>query len=168
MLRAMARPRSVPDETVHEAVLSLIRGKGEKAVTFSAVAARAGLAASSLAERHGSVAGMISDARKGIWDRIEMATAAAIAVAGPGPKGAVALLKALASAGVPPVTADPARAAIWRARVEAELALRLGGGSRGRESAALLFAVWQGQVLWQPAGDKTVRLKDAVRRLTSD
>lgn len=164
----MARPRSVPDQTVHDAVLSLIRGKGEKAVTFSAVAARAGLAASSLAERHGSVAGMIADARKGAWDRIEGATAAAIAGAGPGSKGAIGLLKALGQADVPPIAADPVRAARWRACVEAELALRLGGGARGRETAALLFCVWQAQLLWQPAGDKAVRLKDALRRLGVD
>ncbi len=161
----MARPRSVPDAAVHDAVLALMRGKGEKAVTFSAVAARTGLAASSLAERHGSVAGMIADARRAAWDQIEAATEAAVALAGPGPKGAIALLKPLAVLGVPPIVADPERAAQWRARIEAELALRLGGGARGREVAALLFAFWQGQLLWQPAGDKTARLKDAVKRL---
>lgn len=162
----MARPRSVPDATVHDAVLSLIRSKGEKAVTFSAVAARAGLAASSLAERHGSVAGMISDAYAGVWSRIESATEAAVAGAAQGPKGAVVLLKSLGGLGLPPVGADPERAMIWRSRIEAELALRLGGGSRGRESAAVLFAFWQGQQMWQPAGAKTARLKDVVRRLS--
>lgn len=161
----MARPRSVPDEAVHAAVLALIRSKGEKAVTFSAVAARVGLVASSLAERHGTVAGMIADARKGAWDRIEEATDSAVVAAGAGPKGAVALLKALGGLDVPPVASDPERAAGWRARIEAELALRLGGGAKGREGAAILFAFWQGQLLWQPAGDKTARLKDAVRRL---
>lgn len=161
----MARPRSVPDQAVHDAVLSLIRGKGEKAVTFAAVAARAGLAASSLAERHGSVAGMIADARAGAWDRIEAASDAALAAAGPGPRGAAGLLKALGALELPPPAADPERAARWRTRIEAELALRLGGGARGREAAALLFAFWQGQILWQAAGGKTARLKEAVRRL---
>ena len=60
----------------------------------------------------------------------------------------------------------------WRpaqgwARVENALALRPGGGSKGREAAALLFAAWQGQLLWQPAGGKAFRLKDALKRLTA-
>jgi len=162
----MARPRSVPDTVVHDAVLALIRLGGDKAVTFSAVAARAGLAASSLAERHGSVAGMIADARRGIWDRVEAATAAALAAAPLSAKGAIGLLKALSGLGVPPVAADPARAAHWRSGIEAALAQRLGGGTRGREAAAILFAVWQGQLAWAEAGGKTARLKDVLRRLT--
>lgn len=161
----MARPRSVPDSVVHEAVLALIRAGGDKAVTFSAVAARCGLAASSLAERHGSVAGMILDARKGVWDRIEAATAVAIAAAPLSPKGATGLLKALSAQGAPPVAADPDRAADWRAQIEAALALRLGGGASGREAAALLFSFWQGQLAWEGVGPKTARLKDALRRL---
>lgn len=163
----MARPRSVPDTVVHEAVLALIRSGGDKAVTFSAVAARAGLAASSLAERHGSVAGMITDARKAVWDRIEAATTEALAGAPVSPKGAVGLLKALSDLGLPPVAADPERAARWRAGLEADLALRLGGGAHGREAAAILFAFWQGQLAWDGVGDKSARLKGVVRHLLS-
>ncbi|MFN3291927.1 MAG: transcriptional regulator [Gemmobacter sp.] len=161
----MARPRSVPDTVVHQAVLALIRTGGEKAVTFSAVAARAGLAASSLAERHGSVAGMIADARKGAWDEIEAATAAALAEAPMTAKGAIGLLKALSAQGPAPVAADPARAAEWRRSIESGLAARLGDGPKGREAAAILFAFWQGQLAWDAAGPKTARLKDALRRL---
>ena len=54
------------------------------------------------------------------------------------------------------------RAAGWRTRVEAMLTSRL----HDNESAAMLFAVWQGQVLWEGAGDKGFRLKDALKRLT--
>lgn len=161
----MARPRTIPDAVVHDAVLALIRLGGDKAVTFSAVAARAGLAASSLAERHGSVAGMIADARNGIWDRVEAATTVALAQAPMTAKGATGLLKALSGYGVPPVSADPMRAGHWRATIEAALAQRLGGGTRGRESAAILFAVWQGQLAWGGVGGKLPRLKDVLRRL---
>ena len=38
--------------------------------------------------------------------------------------------------------------------------------SKGRETAALLFAVWQGQMTWAATGDSAFRLKDAVKRLT--
>ena len=48
---------------------------------------------------------------------------------------------------------------------ETALALRLGGGPQGREAATILFAAWQGQILWQTAGGKGFRLKDALKRL---
>ncbi|MEY3306523.1 MAG: hypothetical protein RLZZ413_561, partial [Pseudomonadota bacterium] len=43
---------------------------------------------------------------------------------------------------------------------------RLGGGGKGQEAAAVMFAVWQGQVLWHKAGGAQIRIKDAVKRLT--
>ena len=46
------------------------------------------------------------------------------------------------------------------------LAVRLGGGAKGREAAALLFAAWQGQMLWLAVGGRGFKLKDAVKRLT--
>ncbi|MFN3724262.1 MAG: hypothetical protein ACK4VZ_14575, partial [Paracoccaceae bacterium] len=58
------------------------------------------------------------------------------------------------------------RAIAWRVRVEQALTVRLGGGAKGREAASLLFAVWQGQMMWQVAGDRGFKLKDAVKRLT--
>lgn len=161
----MARPRGVPDPKVHEAVLALIRHGGEKAVTFSAVAARAGLAASSLAERHGSVSGMIADARKGAWDRLETATQAAIAEAPVSPKGAVGLLKALSPLSVQMPASDADRALRWRTMVEAALAVRLGGGSEGQTAAAILFAVWQDQRLWQGVGVRPLRLKETLKKI---
>ena len=56
----MSRPRSVPDAQVLAAVRALLRQGGDKAVAFSAVAERAGLAPASLAQRYGSVQGMIA------------------------------------------------------------------------------------------------------------
>jgi AcrR family transcriptional regulator len=165
----MARPRSVPDEVVHDAVLALYRAGGVKAVTFSAVAAGAGLAASSLVQRHGSVEGMLRDARAALWSRVEAATEAALAEAPPTPKGAAALLKTLEAVARPvlaPPPDDPQladRAAAWRARVEAELALRLGGGAKAREAAALLFAALAGSA-WSN-GPRAFRWREAVRRL---
>ena len=58
------------------------------------------------------------------------------------------------------------RAAGWRMGVETALALRLGAGQKAKESAALLFAAWQGQALWSTVGEPAFRLKDAVKRLT--
>lgn len=161
----MARPRSVPDPVVHDAVLALIRHGGDKAVTFSAVAARAGLAASSLAERHGSVAGMIAAARAGAWDRLEQATATAIDAAPLSAKGATGLLKALAQVDMPPVDTDPERAVRWRAGLEVALTARLGNDARAREAAVILFALWQDRSLWQGQTEPAVRLKAVLKRL---
>ena len=36
---------------------------------------------------------------------------------------------------------------------------------RDAEAAAMLFAAWQGQMLWRAAGGKGFRLKDAAKRL---
>lgn len=166
----MARPRTVPDEVVHDAVLALHRAGGVKAVTFSAVAAAAGLAASSLVQRHKSVEGMLHDARAGLWARIEAATEAAIAEAPPTAKGAAALLKTLETVAAPAFEAPPDtpgladRAAAWRVRVEAEVALRLGGGTRAREAAAILVAALAG-VAARPGSPRGFRWRDAVKRL---
>ncbi|MFN6977792.1 MAG: transcriptional regulator [Gemmobacter sp.] len=167
----MARPRSVPDDVVHDTVLALHRAGGVKAVTFSAVAAGAGLAASSLVQRHGSVEGMLRDARAALWARVEAATDAAASEAATSPKGAAAFLKAIEDAAGPVlahVPDDPvliARAADWRGRVEAELALRLGGGAKGREAAAILFAALAGSSGWAPTGARPFKWRDAVKRL---
>ncbi len=167
----MARPRSVPDAQVFDCVLALYRAGGPKAVTFSAVAAGTGLAASSLAQRHGTVEGMLRDARADLWRRVESETDRALADAPLTAKGAAAVLKALAAAAAP-VLADPVpdpaladRAAAWRARVEAELALRLGGGAKGREGAAVLFAALAGAAAWAATGERGFRWREAVRRL---
>jgi AcrR family transcriptional regulator len=166
----MARPRTVPDEVVHDAVLALHRAGGVKAVTFSAVAAAAGLAASSLVQRHKTVDGMLQDARAGLWARVEAATDAALAETPPTPKGAAALLKTLEAVAAPALAAPPDtpaladRAAAWRARIEAELTLRLGGGARAREAAAILCAALVG-VAARPGTPRGFRWRDAVKRL---
>ena len=43
--------------------------------------------------------------------------------------------------------------------------MRLGPGAKARESAALLFAAWQGRMLWTGAGGPGFRLRDAVKRI---
>ena len=158
----MARPRSVPDETVYEAVLSLLRQGSVKAVTFSAVAERVNLAASSLAERYGSIAGLVRAARNASWDRLEAVTLQASAEASVDAKGALALLKAIGREGLPDLHIDPARAQAWRVQVLAALTLRLGSKSK----AVILFTAWQGQVMWRDAGLEVPRLKEILKALS--
>lgn len=165
----MPRTRTIPDATIFAAIRRLLTQGGDKAVSFATVAKAGGLAAPTLVQRYGSRDGMVKAARLAAWDVLDATTAAAIdSTADKGPQ---ALLKAV-EPGIGDLCPDfrdedlRLRAAGWRATVESALSLRLGGGERGREAAALLFAAWQGQLLWHPAGGKEFRLKDAVKRLT--
>lgn len=171
----MARPRTLPDAEVFAAIHRLWAEGGDKAVAFGAVSRATGLAPPTLVQRYGSRDGMMQAARLAQWEAAEAALARAEAEAGTGTKGAQALLKALdGEAGLhmeltqtdlrDPILRE--RAEGWRARVEASLAQRLGTGEKAALLAALLFAAWQGGRLWEGAGGRSFRLKDAVRRLT--
>ncbi|QYZ69711.1 TetR/AcrR family transcriptional regulator [Neotabrizicola shimadae] len=172
----MARPRTIPDPEIFAAIRAMLAQGGDKAVAFSSVARATGLAAPTLVQRYGSREGMVKAALLSAWDDLDARTDAAEAAAPLNAKGAVALLKALNDdEGGPDDLGllavefrDPAlraRAEAWRTRVEAALATRLGGGGKGRELAAILFAAWQGQALWSMAGGRGFRLKDALKRL---
>ncbi len=173
----MARPRTIPDEQIFTAIRSLLAEGGDKAVAFSSVARATGLAAPTLVQRYGSREGMVRAALLAAWDALEARTTEAEAAAPLNAKGAAALLKALTEdaqgpddLGLLAVEFRDAelrgRAQAWRTRIEAALATRLGGGAKGRELGAILFAAWQGQALWSIAGDRSFRLKDAIKRLS--
>lgn len=170
----MSRSRTIPDAQIFAAIRALLVAGGEKAVAFSAVARATGLAAPTLVQRYGARDDMLRAALLAAWDDLDALTAKAKAEAPLTAKGALAVLRALEEAERAGISLratdlrDPvlrARAAGWRNAVEAALAVRLGGGAKGREAAGLLFAAWQGQHLWQVAGEKSFRLKDAVKRL---
>lgn len=171
----MPRTRTIPDTEIFAAVRQLLAEGGDKAVAFGPVARATGLAAPTLVQRYGSRDEMLRAALMAAWDMLDAAMAEAEAGAEQGPKGANALLKALEAegqgVGAALLAADfrdaalRERAAAWRKRVETALALRLGGGAKAREAAAVLFAAWQGQRLWLTAGGKGFKLKDAVKRL---
>lgn len=163
----MARPRSLPDADVFAAVLHLLATQGDHAVSFSAIAQGTGLAAATLVQRYGNRAGMIRAALLWSWDRLDAALADADSDT---PQG---LLKGLTEFMPDPAilsaslrdTAARDRAEGWRKRLEGRLALHRGGGAKGEEGAAILFAAWQGDLLWRAAGGKGFRLKDAAKRI---
>ncbi|MGL6209162.1 MAG: hypothetical protein ACRC14_04955, partial [Paracoccaceae bacterium] len=172
----MSRTRTIPDEQIFTAIRALLAAGGDKAVAFSSVARATGLAAPTLVQRYGSRDDMLRAALMAGWDALDATTAAAEADAPLTAKGALALLKTLDGDETEPSEIahlaadfrDPAlraRAAAWRARVETALTTRLGGGSKGRDLAAMMFALWQGQALWQTAGGASFKLKDALKRL---
>ena len=166
----MPRSRTIPDVQVFAAIQRLLDAGGDKAVSFGSVSTATGLAPPTLVQRFGSRDAMVRAARSAAWDALDRQTAEAIsATADKGPQG---LLKAIGPVGATSIAADlrdpdlALRAAAWRAVVESALAERLGSGPKARESAALLFAAWQGQALWSNGTEPGFRLKDAVKRLT--
>lgn len=167
----MARPRSIPDADIYAAIRALVARDGEKAVAFGTVARLTGLAAPSLVQRYGNRDGMIRAALLEGWQDLQTRTAH---TSEPQPQ---ALLKALAEPAA--VMTDPAVMALtlrdatlraaaeaWRTQLETLLAQRFGGGAKAKETAAMLFATWQGQLLWLQAGGKGFRVKEAAKRLT--
>lgn len=172
----MARPKSLPDAEVLASVRRILADHGDRAVSFGSVSQATGLAGPTLVQRFGTREGMVRAALAAAWDTLEALTERAEADTPLSAKGAQAFLKLLGAESETSEISllaadfrDPAlreRAAAWRARVEAALALRLGGGGKAREAAAILFAAWQGQLLWQQAGGKAFRLKDALKRIS--
>lgn len=173
----MSRTKLIPDKVIFMSIRSMMLRSGERAASFGAVSRATGLAAPTLVQRYGSQEGMVRAALSDGWDALDQATDAAEGQSDLSVKGAQMLIKALsedsgATADLPLLVRhleDPTlrhRAIAWRVRVEQALTVRLGGGAKGREAASLLFAVWQGQMMWQVAGDRGFKLKDAVKRLT--
>lgn len=166
----MPRTRTVPDTKVFAVIQRLLDAGGDKAVSFGSVSKATGLAPPTLVQRYGSRDGMVRAARLAAWDDLEHRTA--LAISGTADKGPQGLLKAIGPVDLGAIARDlgdpdlALRADGWRKGVETALTLRLGGGQKARESAALLFAAWQGLALWSRAGEPSFRLKDAVKRLT--
>lgn len=172
----MGRTKTVSDAEVFLAIRQLLASGGEKAVAFASVARATGLSGPTLVQRFGSRAGMVRAAHLAAWDALDALTATAVAASDLSPKGAQKLLKSLADGQA--VSVDLAilclnlrdtvlrqRAKSWRNSVEVTLGLQLGGGSIGRAAAAILFAAWQGQLLWNGAGGKAFKIKDAIKQL---
>lgn len=165
----MARPRSLSNAEIAAHLLAALEEHGEKAMTFGTISQRCGLAQATLAQRFGSVEGMVRDSLAEEWSRLNTAVEALEIEALNSSKGTQALLKRLPLPG-PHMLAlslrDPdlqMAASAWRAQVESAIATRRGGGARARESAALIFAAWQGRCLWAMAGGKGFRLNDLLK-----
>lgn len=166
----MPRNRVIPDDQVFAIIQRMLDEGGGRAVSFGTVSTATGLAPPTLVQRYGSRDDMVRAARQAAWNALNRRLAEAIVQTAD--KGAQGLLKALGQVNPAAIAADlrdpdlAERAAAWRAAVETALADRLGTGSKARESAALLFAAWQGQSLWASVGETAFRLKDAVKRFT--
>lgn len=165
----MARPKLQDDTKILVHLMAALAESGEKALTFGAISQRCGLAPATLSQRFGSVEGMIRAAGCAEWARLTVALHDAEDDALASAKGVQALLKHLPIPGAQLLAlslrdAELTKAAeTWRSEVEAALAKRRGGGAKGRDAAALIFAAWQGRALWEAAGGKSFRLSDLMK-----
>ncbi|MBA4350474.1 MAG: transcriptional regulator [Rhodobacter sp.] len=161
----MGRPRSVPDDEVFAAILGLLAEDGAGAVSFGTVSKVCGLAPPTLVQRYGDRAGMLRAALAQGWDGV-MEAGERIAATEETAQGYLKALSGVLPRGLIMASlADPeaaARAAEWRQSVERVLTAKQ--GCRG-EAAAMLFAAWQGRLIWDVAGGAGFKLKDAARRL---
>ena len=169
----MARRKLILDTEILRLILSRLLADGDKSVSFASVSTICGLAPPTLVQRYGSRDAMVKLAVIAGWDHLDAVTWTASNDAFVSAKGAQALLKDVAaSVDIPALMAVSwrdkelnARALAWRTCVESALCDRLGGGTKGREAGALMFAAWQGRLMWDAAGGKTFRLGEALRRL---
>ena len=169
----MPRKKSLSDAQVLADARRLHLSGGEKALTFGNLARASGLAASTLAQRFGTIEGLIAAlARQGWQDLLDALAALEQSTADKGPQG---YLKALSPSGLDALrllslstTDESARqlAEDWRSRVVTALALRLGQGEKARAAAAVIFATWQGQLLWGNAAQSAeMKIKDLAKKL---
>lgn len=168
----MSRTRTVPDVDIFAMICTQLGQSGEKSVTFAAIAAQCGLAPPTLVQRFGTRDAMQHAALHYAWDRLDHITSKAEDEALASPKGALAMLKTLADAPETQLLGLSlrdetlrARAVLWRRTIETALAKRLGAGAKGQDLAPILFAAWQGRILWGAAGGKGFRLSDLLRKL---
>ncbi len=167
----MSRTKLISDQDVLALLYAMLLQDGEKLFTFQSAAKASGLSAPALVQRFATREALLVATLRHGWERLEAVTVAAEAEALMSAKGAQAMLKEIATTeDIPALFLASQRhaelqplAARWREGLEAALAPRLGPGNKGRVSAALLFAVWQGRMLWGEAGGKGFKLGDALR-----
>ena len=176
----MPRQRTVPDQDLLDAALLVIRAAGPEALTFAAAAKESGLAASTVVQRFGTKAGLLRAALLRAWDLLDEQTDAAVATAGPGPDGVVALLTGLSGSYEAHDFADQLRVLredlrdpVLRERGQRWLALLGQEVQRRLEPTApvgigeLVVAHWQGTLtIW--GFTRSTPLADAVRTALTD
>ena len=160
----MPRPRTIPDETLLDGALSVMRRAGPEGMTFAAVATETGLSAATLVQRFGGKAALVQAVLLRAWDLLDARTEAADTAAPPTPAGAVALLAALSgdygaeddyAEGLLVLREDlrdpvlRRRGAAWGRALAAALGRRLADSAGPRpDLGRLMAAQWQGAVLW--------------------
>lgn len=161
----MPRPRTISDEELLDGALAVMRRAGPEGITFAAVAAETGLAASTLVQRFGRKQALMHAALVRAWDLLDALTAEADAAAPETPAGAVEMLVALSedygegaeeyAEGLLLLREDlrdpelRRRGAAWGGVLAEALGRRLADASGPRPDLGRLMASqWQGALIW--------------------
>ncbi|MDQ3544870.1 MAG: TetR/AcrR family transcriptional regulator [Actinomycetota bacterium] len=174
----MPRPRTISDEALLEAALEIVHGAGPGALSFATLAARVGLAGSTIVQRFGSKADLLRAALLYAWDRLDADTALAAAEASPDAAGVVELLVALSGQYEANDYADQlmvlredlrdpvlrARGEAWIATLSAAVEQRLTDAPGGGDGlGGLVVTHWQGTLtVW--SFTRSGPLQTVVRR----
>lgn len=179
----MTRNKTISDEAVLDALLSLILTIGPDNLTFAKAAGACGLAAATLVQRYGDRQGLVRSILLRSWDRLDADTAAADAELPITVAGAVDLLMRL----MPPELADQnasdgllllredvrdpvlrARGARWAREIVKVLGRRLAADPQQAERLGWQMAcVWQGAHTWW-AFTQDEPFEAAMRRVLED
>lgn len=179
----MARPRSLPDDVVHERLLQALSQAGPDNLTFQRAADSVGLSAATLVQRFGSRDKMVEATLLFAWDRLERETCAADDLHPETPEGAVALLlhltpEDLTGTGFADgllLLREDVRNPVLRARGAAwgeVLAQALGRRLTGSQTEAgrlgwQLASLWQGALIWQGFRQNSAP-KETIRQTLED
>jgi hypothetical protein len=168
----MARPKSVADLVVVDAILRRIAGQGDRSVSFGTIGRDVGLAPATLVQRCGTRDAMVTWALAAAWDQRRAEAAETLETAEPGEKGAAAALKSLAQTSSALPLRDllalsaaygcDEKAGVWRELLQRGIARLLRSDP---EIAAMIVTAWVGQLTLEPFGPKVFRLRAMIRRL---
>ncbi|WP_414471370.1 TetR/AcrR family transcriptional regulator [Microvirga sp. M2] len=157
----MARPRTIPDEQVLDALLEALMDNGPDGLTFTRAAAACGLSPATLVQRYGAREALVQAILLRAWDRLDAETEAADEEEAPTPEGAIDLLLRLmpietaerdATNGLLLLREDMrnpilrSRGAAWGHRLADALGRRL-----SKDQAQSKRLGWQMASLWQGA-----------------
>jgi len=160
----MARPKTIPDEQVFDALFEALMEGGPDGLTFARAATASGLSPATLVQRYGAREAMVQAVLLRAWDRLDAQTEAADAEEALTPEGAIDLLLRL----MPPETADRdagngllllredirnpvlrSRGAAWGHRLADALGRRLSTDpAQGKRLGWQMASLWQGAHTW--------------------
>ena len=160
----MARPRTIADEAILDAAMSVMYEQGPDALTFAAVSKVIGLSPATLVQRYGSKEAFVQAAMLRAWDVLDARMAELDASEAISPEGAIAFVVAMIPSGMTGQGAaqglsvlredmrDPvlrARGVAWRKVLAVALGRRLTDDPEQVERLGRMMASqWQGAQLW--------------------
>jgi AcrR family transcriptional regulator len=162
IFQAMPRPKTISDEALLDAALDVVHQNGPAALSFAILAGRVGLASSTIVQRFGTKSQLLQATLLYAWDRLDEATAVAVAEASLDVDGVIDMLTALTARHDPEGFADELlvlredlrdpvlreRGAAWIATLADAVERRLGAASVGSDGrlGELVVAHWQGTI----------------------